>query len=1115
MLRGLPVLLLAVSTASAAPVYESHEPRLLLEAPSEAVVGERVTVGVLFQDRWGPEGPEVSSGVEHVGRFEVSSSDPEAELDRRLTIPAGARGRETLDVVFRTPGLQSIAMVGPGGATGRSNPVRVLPDAPPERVYWGDLHGHLHTPGGGHAGLLPLDEYRRILEEGLDWAENVSRLDFAAFTPHLQTAGGLARRAGRDGTPWEVLQEVVEKRNRPGGFTVFPGFEWQGDEGDHCVLYPGPGPIDAPGDLVALCDATLRRGGIVTAHAIYLPSEFRVSSSALAGVEVTRDSKSTEFLGEAAIRSGQMPAFLGCSDTHGGALGATSLTGLRASGRSRVEVLRAIRERRTWATNGERILLDFTVDGSGPLPRVEVRGVATAPIDRIEIYRNGRLVTDARGFDASLEFEFVREDDDLLRAECLAGPVVYHARVVQTSTNRYDPAQRDIAVSSPQALLPTAQQFDAAYLAGGGSAAAPGLTLVRVREAWNALGPVPGQPPRAHPPADAPVPEWTRQDRDPVEAAIKDLARLATKDPVLLPLSNLLNAVPKVADALRSVQDARHRLPGTTGGSVREVTRAAQERVAAAEGSLAGAGRDELAAAWFAVDALRDRSSRLVEETADAMAHGAGVTFAVGDREPRSDWSLPADARVWSQVPAVTRRSSELRDARYEAMGYTAPRDRSNERQAAVRLRVVAEGDVRGARLTDAAGTWEQTFERSRSGWVSVLPAGRIPEAQDPPLVLHFDPPAIVQRIFVERPDGSRLRPGGRVTSFRATREGLALRAALTVVGAAVSVELLRDGPQGLHAVWAGRLEPGEHALAFPVEPDGSPGAVTLRWGFGGWRREAGQELSGHEVARFQGLGALRDGRAVVALRETMMLVDWERGEAFPIDYPDGHRHAPDREFCFVDRGDGTALVRGADGPSGGWSADLDVEAGTWSEEPAGPEAGTVVAAGPGAIAWLRGNALHVRSGDGETTDALDATGRLLGLDSSGQPIVRLPSGDALRATRGGGIRGRVPGQVLAADATGTVLRLDRLNARHAELATGFTVDRVFVKGPRDGPWPIDLPTSPAGETPVEIVATADNSLIVRGGSTRWRSLPEHAWWGATVEIWRPVWAGEIRVEAP
>ncbi len=1117
MLRRSPLLLALLPVwAAAAPVYESHEPRLLLEAPSEVAVGETVVVGVLFQDRWGPEGPEVpSAGVDHVGRFEVSSTDPAAALESRLTIPAADQGRAEIDIVFSTPGIHHVDIAGSGGVAARSNPIRVLRAAPDERVYWGDLHGHLHTPGAGHSGQLPLADYRRYVEEGLDWAEHVSRLDFAAFTPHLQTAGGLARAAGREGTPWTVLLDVIQERHRPGEFVVFPGFEWQGDEGDHCVIYPGPGALEAPGDLAALCEATKRRGGLVTAHAVYLPSEFAVHSDALAAVEVTRDSRSTEEVGVEALRSGMVPAFLGCSDTHGGALGSTSITGVRAKGRTRADILQAIRDGRTWATNGERILLDFSVDVTGSLPRLRVSGVATAPVDRIEVYRNGTLLADARGFGDSLEFRFTREDDDLLRVECVSAPVTYHARVVQTSANRYDPGHRDLAVSSPVEVRLQERHFNASYLARGGQGVAPGGALLRVRDAWANLGPLDDRGPRARLPRGRPLPDWERSDLAPLESASRELSRQATKDAVLLPLASTIAAAPKLAEALRVLRDTRRRLPGTSGESLRSLTRVAQERVAHAETAMGGRIRDELARAWFAPDALQEHARLLIDEAAEIIHNEDGVSFPVRGSGTRTHWELPADGRVWSQVPAVSPRSSRLRGERYESLGYTTPRVPVTELHPAVRLRVVAEGDVRAARVTDAAETWEQEFERSRSGWVTVLRASRVPQSGDGPLQLHFDPPVRLTRIFVERPDGGRLAPVGRVTSFEATREGLALKAALRVAGGPASVELLRDGPDGLHAVWSGRFEAGDHTVAFPTEAVGGTGAITLRWGFTGWRRSAGQELTGHEVARARGLGALADGRGVVALEGGLVLLDWEQDAAIPASYPQDHRHDPAREFSFVDLGDGSALVRGADGPTGGWAFRWNVALDRWEPVDPGPEAGTVVRSGLSDLAWLKGGHLFERRGE-ETVEApLDATGTLLALDSAGQPIVRLPSGEAIRAMRGGGLGPRIEGRVLAADGTGTALRLEQLNARHPEIATGFTVTRHFVGGGEDGPWRIDVSPSPVLDPPVEIAVTPDGRLLVRGAPPSWRVEPEHDWSGAVVEAWDPVWAGEIRVESP
>lgn len=456
--------LLAAATARADPAIETHPPRLRVEAPCEGVVGEPVPFSVLLQEEWGREGPRLpSAGVDRGARLAVSTTDSLAQVEPQLVLDRADHGHRRSSVVFRTAGLQRIVVDGEAGVSARSNPIRVLARAPAMRVYWGDLHAHLHTPGEGHSGAIDLGEYARLLDEGLAFGRDASLLDFGAFTEHIQTVGGLAVRRPDGRTPWDVILQREAAAQAPGQFVILPGFEWQGNEGDHCVLYPAPGPIDAPADYAALVRSVKDRGGLITAHAVYLPASFDVESPLLDGVEVTRDSKSTEWLGKQALEHGFVRAFLGCSDSHGGALGATSITGLRATALTAEEIFRAIRERRTWATNGERIVLDFAVDDTGDVPRIHVSGTGTAPIDRIEIFRDGEPVAEAHGFPAREEFDFVWEDGGLLCLDGLAGPVAYHARVVQTSANRYDPGERDLAISSPVEVTPTPRNFDAAH----------------------------------------------------------------------------------------------------------------------------------------------------------------------------------------------------------------------------------------------------------------------------------------------------------------------------------------------------------------------------------------------------------------------------------------------------------------------------------------------------------------------------------------------------------------------------------------------------------------------------------------------------------------------------
>lgn len=1115
---GLLAAVLA-SPAAAAPEYEDHPPRLLLEAPSEVAVGDTVLVGVIASSRWGPEGPEVpTAGMARVLRLEISTTDTAAEFQERWHIPESARGQATLRVVFRTAGLHRVDATGEAGLSGSSNPIRVLEQRPERPVFWGDLHGHLHTPGAGHAGKFPAAEFAQRLREGLDYARDTSRLDFAAFTPHLQTAGGLGRGRDGSGAPWDSLLRVVLEAHVAGEFLPFPGFEWQGDAGDHCVIYPGAGPLDAPADFGTLCRSVRARGALLNAHAVYLPSQFRLGNDVLTGIEVTRDSHGTEWLGNAAIDRGVAVAFLGGSDTHGGALGSTSLTGLRASELSGPAVFRAVRERRTWATNGERIVVDFDVDLSGPLPRVDLRGVGTAPIERIEVSRNGRVVAEARGFGEGPEFRFTWEDDDLLRLDCLSGPAIYYARIVQTSANRYDPSQRDVAVTSPISVPIAAAHFDSAHARrGGASHTPPGAVLVSLRDVWSRLGYAPGEAARARPRVDEPIQSFEPMQAE-LEGAVQRIHGLATRDPSLVELALTVASLPRVARAMTLVEETRRRMNEGDAAAVRKLARESQEQVAAAEASLRAVDRTALDRVWFAASQLIERSRLLMEEASRSLAAGEGLAFQVADSEPRREWAIPVDARVWLGLPVESARGRELRRSLHEHWGYTDPPP-AEDTSVAARVRVIAEGDPEGARLVSSDG-WSVPFERARNGWLAEIPASHVPTPGADPLRLEFDPPVRLQRVFVEGPRGERFTSPGRVVAFETRRLESVVRATIAVQGAPVVAELRRVGPRGDAPVWVGRLGEGMHPLAFPSHVIDEADALTLRWGFAGWRLAAATLLPGHDAARPLGFGALHDGHAIVALTDSLLFVDPVTGSVRPFPYPADHQLEPGRAFCVADLGPPGVLVRGADGPGRSWANLLDPITLGWSDlsrlvglpdNGFGPASGTVVADPQGRLSWLTAKTFSQLDRAGRFTSMeVDVPGRLLGTGSTGQPVVGLASGGAAQLTTSGAVRHRTEGQVLAADHAGGLLVLDAIDARHAELGTGIVVSRTLPDGHRVGPFRLAVRTSPAADAPVAVAVTGEGTLLILAGTTSWRREPMHDWWGSVVERWDPVWVGNL-----
>jgi hypothetical protein len=103
----------------------------------------------------------------------------------------------------------------------------------------------------------------------------------------------------------------------------------------------------------------------------------------------------------------------------------------------REAVLEALRGRRVYATSGPRILLRFAVAGAGmggvarladpeaPRP-VYVRALGTAPIERVDVVKDGRVVHSVPG-EGREEIEVLLEDSSPARN----GEYLY-ARVVQT-----------------------------------------------------------------------------------------------------------------------------------------------------------------------------------------------------------------------------------------------------------------------------------------------------------------------------------------------------------------------------------------------------------------------------------------------------------------------------------------------------------------------------------------------------------------------------------------------------------------------------------------------------------------------------------------------------------
>jgi hypothetical protein len=306
------------------------------------------------------------------------------------------------DVRLDAPGVHRfIVRSADGRLTATSNPVWAV-EAPRQRILWGDTHGHTGFAEGQGS---PRSFFSYAVED--------ARLDFVTLSEHD---------LWMDDGEWQVLQELAREFSRPGRFVPILGYEWTAFNergGHHNVFFRDPAA-----ERVGVHDAVrlpeLYRG----LHRRYRPDELLVIPHAhIAGdwrqsdpelerlVELYSTHGTFEWFANAYLRNGFELGFVAASDTHLAKpglmpppLGVVSqrggLVAVQAPTATAEEIFPALRELRTYATSGQRIVLDASLNGhpmGSRQPRADFREVrvrvhGTAPIERIDVLRNGEVV---------------------------------------------------------------------------------------------------------------------------------------------------------------------------------------------------------------------------------------------------------------------------------------------------------------------------------------------------------------------------------------------------------------------------------------------------------------------------------------------------------------------------------------------------------------------------------------------------------------------------------------------------------------------------------------------------------------------------------------------------
>ncbi len=361
-------------------------------APSVVRPGEKFDISVRAQDRFfnRAAGPIPSFVVfangQEVGRVPASRSP--------ISILRGISMSEA--DVYR------IAVRSEGGAmTGVGNPILVSPDA--TRVHWGDTHGH----SGFAEGIGTPDRF-------MQWAKEDARLDFVTHSEHD---------IWMDNREWQILRDMVAKYSEPGRFVGYLGYEWTNQNtygGHHNVLFRdiddrARNPVQFYPTLSSLY--TGLRQNYATSDVLVIPhahqsGDYRQSDPDLEQlVEIMSQHGTFEWFGRMYLSHGHEVGFIAASDNHFSQPGYTNarfgylsqrggLAGVLTNEGTRDGIFDAMKQLRTYATTGDRIILDVSVNGVAMGQRApfdtsrEITGrvIGTAPVDTISVIRNGEEI---------------------------------------------------------------------------------------------------------------------------------------------------------------------------------------------------------------------------------------------------------------------------------------------------------------------------------------------------------------------------------------------------------------------------------------------------------------------------------------------------------------------------------------------------------------------------------------------------------------------------------------------------------------------------------------------------------------------------------------------------
>ncbi|MFO7946910.1 MAG: CehA/McbA family metallohydrolase [Armatimonadota bacterium] len=281
------------------------------------------------------------------------------------------------------------------------------------KLYWGEIHTHTgYSDGQGTP------------EEAA--AEARAHLDFWACADHICSSAGIESWHTKFMDNWPETQRVISRHNDPGSFVTILAYEYTSIGGDFNIYFPSDEAEGyLPEDVRDFAEFARDNDAILIPHHTGYISGIRgldwddFIPDVMPLVEIFSMHGSSEcepgpfpmdlpWMGPRAtagtvregLNRGHRFGVIGSSDGHGGYPGnyLMGLAAVYAEELTREGLFEAFRSRRCYGVTGDRIVIDFTANGSPMGSEIEpgdceieycVR--AMDAIDRVEIVKNGNV----------------------------------------------------------------------------------------------------------------------------------------------------------------------------------------------------------------------------------------------------------------------------------------------------------------------------------------------------------------------------------------------------------------------------------------------------------------------------------------------------------------------------------------------------------------------------------------------------------------------------------------------------------------------------------------------------------------------------------------------------